>query len=812
MNLRKKIFIPILSFVFLICGVIIFFILGRGLSQSKKDAIDTVITSSNHYSGKISEKVLEAEETAYTIAQIFESIHELGYRERAHYDVVLKAFIEKSELFQGIWIVWPELDGKDSRYIGTNLGHSVTGAFNPWWINLDGQIKRDECTSYHKGRDYFDIPMKSNNTFVNGPYLSTRGVQDDESALMVSICVPIRQNGKPVGVLGLDFFIDYFNEIISDFKPFGDAKIDTWILNNSGLVTASTYPEIINKSVGIVKDIYNAKSITELKRKYPDIPVSKIGKDGVVQYIAINEKKIYVADMKISDFGNKSKLKNYDYSYAKLSSEDKRKINELILFSLEYADQLIERKSSKDDSSAFFYNKSLVSYSFFPVTGASGDWSLVMKIPQEPILEKTLMDLVINLAIALAGLFILTIIIIFIGKRIVVPIKVVESVIRDISEGEGDLTQTIKVKSNDEIGKLSRHFNVFIEKLNRIVVQTKLAVGAAGEVKKQLAESTSNTSSTIKEIEYSLQGSRKLFKGMNEQIFSVVSNVEQIKQQVGGFRANVSTQTSAIEQSSAAVNEMVSSINNIKDITHKRMSATEKLVEVTEIGRSRLENTNDLIKQINESTKSMLEAANVVNGIADQTNLLAMNAAIEAAHAGDAGKGFAVVADEIRKLAEDSSRNANIISSNLKKSAEVISDVTASSSSTISAFNELNSEVKTQMQIFSEIATSMVELFRSGQEILTTVRSLQEVAETVDEGSKNIDEGVAHITDIINIVKDHTQAADLEMESILMKSVDVEFMMTELQQQSDILNAKIEEVAEEMSRFQTKPIEQVIEE
>jgi methyl-accepting chemotaxis protein len=837
MNIRKKILIPILSVVLFICGIIITFILAKGLNQANKDAKERVHNDSVAYSEKIATKIEKIEKLAYSKAVFFESINELGYDSRIEYEEILKKHILSTNDFQGIWMIWPGFDGKDNYYKGRELGHVRTGAYNPWFYNPPGGVlTRGSSSGYDHGRDYYDIPIQRNNTFVEGPKMYSLDKTDKDGnelyAFLISVIVPLRDKGEAKGVFGLDFFIDDFNNVINEIEPFEGTE--AWILNGEGSIAASEYSQILGKNIYVISKIMEVSDIDELNKELTELgnqgvegfgmfkevktKDSSTGKDiittydlsysgivGVLEYICKRDEKLYTDDFSEKILGCTAEYENTQQQYDEISSEGKKVLENIIRFSVNYKNDLEAMSFDNEyNNLTFFEDDYLKSFTSFPVKGKTDDWMLALIIPEKPILQKTLNDLFINLAVAIAGLILLGVIIFYISKKISGPVKIVETVISDIAEGEGDLTQRIEVKSKDEFGILASHFNLFIGKLNHIVLQTKNALVAADSVRVKLNDSTDKTSSTIKQIEHSLQGSRRLFQEMNKQIFSVVANIEQIRQQVGGFRNNVSSQTTAIEQSSAAVNEMVASINNIKDITQKRLSATEKLKEVTELGRDRLDNTNDLIRQINDSANSMLEAIAVVNGIADQTNLLAMNAAIEAAHAGDAGKGFAVVADEIRKLAEDSSRNANIISSNLKQTTEVITEVTESSTSTISAFNELDSEVNTQMQIFSEISTSMFELSRSGQEILTSVESLQEVAEKVEEGSKFIDEGVGEITDVITTVKDSTSSADAEMESILMKSVDVEFMMTELQQHAKVLNEKIREVAEEMGRFQTR--------
>jgi methyl-accepting chemotaxis protein len=206
---------------------------------------------------------------------------------------------------------------------------------------------------------------------------------------------------------------------------------------------------------------------------------------------------------------------------------------------------------------------------------------------------------------------------------IVRPINAVVEALRDIAEGEGDLTQRLPVNTDDEVGQLSRWFNTFVDKVHNII--TEFSTTAT-----ELNASTEKLSHTAKETE---QG-----------VISQQSEIQQVVTAVREMAAVVDDVASNVTQTADNAEEADREANSGKGVVTRTMSQIENLA-------ADINAAADVIDKLRQETDSIGSVLDVIRGIAEQTNLLALNAAIEAARAGEQGRGFAVVADEVRTLA-----------------------------------------------------------------------------------------------------------------------------------------------------------------
>ncbi len=381
------------------------------------------------------------------------------------------------------------------------------------------------------------------------------------------------------------------------------------------------------------------------------------------------------------------------------------------------------------------------------------------------------------------------------------PLKVVESAITGIAQGNADLTQRITVHTNNEIGQVVQGFNNFTEKLQNIISDVKSSkeeLGAAGE---DMTASAQETASSITQIIANIDSMHGQIKNQTTSVDQTAAAVNEIASNIESLERMIEGQAAGVTQASAAVEEMIGNINSVNTSVEKMASSFKMLESNAQNGIIKQAAVDEQIKSIEEQSAMLQEANAVISSIAEQTNLLAMNAAIEAAHAGDAGKGFAVVADEIRKLSETSSTQSKTIGEQLKNIEDSIGNVVQASADANDAFSSVSKQIADTDQLIVQIKAAMEEQQAGSKQITDALYSMNNSTSEVRVAATEMNEGNKMILNEISALQDYTRTMNINMEEMSVGAQKINETGASLNTITNTVKESINKIGNQIDQF-----------
>ena len=465
-------------------------------------------------------------------------------------------------------------------------------------------------------------------------------------------------------------------------------------------------------------------------------------------------------------------------------------------FPVEILDKLIEMKTGNFD----FLYKGRTYWTVFSYY-ESWDWYTGYIIPNVQRFSSLLFFTLIMIGASLCiGAVLWVLLSLFLNVQFK-PLQKLDEITREA--GQGNLTVSVPIRRNDEIGGISRVFNRFIEELKNIIISIKTAADNNGELERKVLGSVQDSSKQVKEVIHGTGVLVELMDKLNEQVDSSRDAVSSIGEDIRGLNGLIETHVEGVSNSSAQIIDMTRSIESVAAITGKEIEQANDLKAMAHEGGNGLVKTNQAIDAITEYVDDIAGFINMIQSIASQTNLLSMNAAIEAAHAGDAGRGFAVVADEIRKLANQSSEHAKRISSVVKGILSTIGSAAQIGGTTSEGFKQILSRIDALVDSLHTIFENSRNLEQSCGQVRNSTASLGEAVGFIQEKADHTKQQAAQIAESLEVLTRVSGEVSVLIIQIDNNSESTESIMTEIDRSARDMRDAMEMLRTSIERFKT---------
>ena len=367
---------------------------------------------------------------------------------------------------------------------------------------------------------------------------------------------------------------------------------------------------------------------------------------------------------------------------------------------------------------------------------------------------------------------------------------------------QGNLLVRVEDSSKDEIGRLGVSMNDFLTALSGRVKNIQRAAEHWQSLSGRLSGNMQRTGEAVTKITGSVGHVRDRISEQAASVNESSSSIEQVVSNIEALGRLIETQAGDVAESSGSIEEMAAGINGAVQNIEEVNRYFSELKEASERGLAYIRESNTLVEEVSRESEGLKETNQMISDIAANTNLLAMNAAIEAAHAGEAGRGFAVVADEIRKLAESTSRQSREVEGKLNAVIGLVAGVVEKSRDTGEAFEKVGGLIAVVNRLEEELKNTMSQQNTGSRMVLDAIGRINQITAKVKTGSEEMGSGSRRVLEEMARLVEISREVGASIEAVSSNALEIDTVVKEVSGMSSTNIKAIGWINEQLEIFQ----------